>query len=74
MIKLVTKCENCIHRNVCRNCDQPKYFADRLSKNNYGNGSNDDYDFVTMSEHYHVNIDISCEDYKQNVPKPRKAF
>ena len=74
MIKIITKCENCIHHNVCRNSDQPKYFADRLSKTNYGKGSNDDYDFGIMSDHYCIDIDISCKDYRENIPNQRKAF
>lgn len=74
MIKLNTKCDDCIHSKVCINKNQAKYFANRLSKINYGDGPNDDYDFDTMSDHYHVNIDISCRDYEKSVPKPRKAF
>lgn len=70
-VNLKTKCEECTHAKVCRNKNQAKYFANKLKETNYGDGPNDDYDYDTMSEHYHVNIDIYCKDFEKVKPVPR---
>lgn len=70
-VNLKTKCEDCVHNHVCRNHNQAKYFADKLKETNYGDGPNDDYDYDIMSKHYHVDIDISCKDFRKSVPVPR---
>lgn len=73
-VNLKTDCKDCIHEKVCKNHNQTKYFADRLQRINYGDGPNDDYSWDTMSDHYHVNIDISCKDFEQAKPVPRTSF
>ena len=65
MINLKTNCEECIHVKICKNKNNAKNFCERLSDLTYGSGPNDDYDWNTMSDHYNVNIDISCPDFKK---------
>lgn len=74
MIKLNTRCKYCVHSEVCKNINKPKYFADHLSEVNYGDGPNDDYDFGTMSEAFNVDIDISCKNYKKIIPESRTVL
>ena len=63
-VNLKTNCNNCIHANVCKNRGQAAIFEKKLKSINYGDGPiSADYDFGTMSNYYHVNIDISCNDY-----------
>lgn len=73
-VNLKTKCEDCTHKIICRNRNEAKHFADKLKHTNYGDGPNDDYDYSTMSDHYRVNIDISCKDFEQAKPVPRTGF
>lgn len=70
-VNLKTKCEECVHKKVCRNTGMAKLFSDKLKQTNYGDGPNDDYDYGIMSDHYHVNIDISCKDFERAKPVPR---
>lgn len=60
MIKVKTDCNDCIHAKVCGHKGNVKMFYDRFKNENFGKGPNDDYDWVTMSEVYSVNIDIYC--------------
>lgn len=66
MIKLATKCEECLHEKVCKNKNNAKYAMNKLTSAIYGTGPNDDYDWKTMMEHMHVNITFSCPDFNRN--------
>ena len=70
-VNLKTDCEKCTHKKVCKNHSAALTFANKLKEINYGLGPNDDYSYDTMSDHYHVNIDISCKDFEQVKPVPR---
>lgn len=70
-INLKQDCKDCVHEKVCRNIGRPEAFKKRIESMNYGNGPNDDYDFGTMSDHYHVKIDVSCKDFEKNIARPR---
>ena len=65
MIKLKTDCTKCIHAKVCKNKNNVKIFYERLCDLTYGSGPNDDYDWNIMSDHYRVNVDISCPDFEK---------
>lgn len=67
MIKVKTDCSKCIHEHVCKNKNNPKWIGDKLANTQFGNGPNDDYDWDTMVESYHVNIDISCSDFSRGM-------
>ena len=71
MITLKTDCNTCIHKDICRYKDNAKYDMNKLRDMNYGEGSNDDYDWETMSNSHHVNIDISCKDFEKIRPVVR---
>lgn len=71
MINLKTNCEECMHNKVCRNKNHAKYLCERLSDLTFGEGPNDDCDWNTISEHYHINIDISCKDFEKIRPVAR---
>ena len=70
-VNLKTNCKDCIHEKVCKNHGIAESFSKRLSDLNYGCGPNDDYDWGTMSDHYHVKIDISCSDFEKRIPIKR---
>ena len=63
-VNLKTNCEHCIHEKVCRNIGRPEAFKKRIENTNYGSGPNDDYGLDTMSDRYHIAIDISCNDFE----------
>lgn len=72
MINLKTDCEKCIHKEVCKNKNNAKMFSEKLSNLNFGDGPNDDYDWNIMSNCYHVRIDISCPDFREDQGNIRK--
>lgn len=63
MIKLETKCGDCIHYNVCKHKNNAQYAMDKLKKTTYGKGPNDDYAWDIMMENQHVDITFSCPDF-----------
>ena len=67
-VNLKTNCKDCIHEKVCKNRGIAESFNKRLSELTYGCGPNDDYDWNTMSDCYHVKIDISCSDFERIIP------
>ena len=67
-INLKTDCEKCIHKNVCRHRNNAKHMRDKLMSLTYGNGPNDDYDWNTMSDVEHVEIDFSCPAFETAEP------
>ena len=73
-VNVKTNCKNCVHEKVCRNNGRPESFKRRMENTNYGKGPNDDYGLDTMSDSYHISIDISCNDFEKSVPVPRGAF
>lgn len=66
MISLKTNCEECTHKNVCRNKNNAKNDMDRLASMTYGTGSNDDYSWAIMMESRHVDIIFSCHDFMKS--------
>lgn len=64
MIKLVTDCDACIHKTICKYKDNAKADMNKLKNMNYGTGLNDDYDWETISDSRHVNVTFACSDYK----------
>ena len=72
-VNLKTNCKNCVHEKVCKNHGRAEWFNERMCDLTYGAGPNDDCDWKTMSDHYRVQIDISCMDFEKRVPTPRKA-
>lgn len=70
-VNLKTKCEECVHEKVCRNIGRPKIFKKCIENTQYGRGPNDDYGLDTMSDSYHISIDISCNDFEM-VMLPRR--
>lgn len=60
MIKLATECRECLHRNVCRNKDNPKRVMEKLIGSEYEKG----HDWDHMTEVMHVNVTFSCPDYE----------
>lgn len=66
MIKLKNKCDECIHVKVCRNKDNAQIAMEKLKNTQYGDGPNDDYDWDTMMESRHVNIEFSCSDFMKD--------
>ena len=70
-VNLKTNCKNCVHEKVCRNNGRPESFKRRIENTNYGKGPNDDYGLDTMSNSYHISIDISCKDFEM-VMLPRR--
>lgn len=71
MINLKTNCEECIHNKVCRNKNRAKCLCERLSDLTFGEGLMMINDWDTRSEHYHINIDISCKDFEKIRPVAR---
>lgn len=67
MIKLSTKCEDCIHEKVCRNKGKAESAMRKLSNMRYGTGSNDDYDWTTIMQSDRVDITFSCPDFEKPV-------
>ena len=43
MIRLVTDCNTCIHKEVCKHKDNAKSDMEKLKNMIYGEGPNDDY-------------------------------
>lgn len=63
MVINMTRCEECIHKQICKNKNQPNIFKEKVESSMYGKGPNDDYDIGIMSEHYDINIQIRCKNY-----------
>lgn len=75
MVTVKTDCNHCIHRNVCRNEGKVDSYAKKLRNTNFGKGPNDDYDWNTISESDHIDIEFSCKDYSKDAsvrPRPPK--
>lgn len=70
-IKLLTKCDECIHGKVCSRRCEPNYYLNKISKTMYGDGPNDDYALKDMVKSHRININISCEDFEKQQAKPR---
>ena len=64
MITLKTDCNKCIHKDICRYINNAKGDMIKLKNMNYGEGPNGDYDWETISNSQHVNIEFSCPDYR----------
>ena len=64
MIRLVTDCNTCMHKEVCKHKDNAKSDMEKLKNMIYGEGPNDDYTWDTISSSRHVNITFSCPDYR----------
>lgn len=67
MIKLTTDCAKCIHAAMCKHYNNAKNAMEKLKNMTYGDGPNDDYDWATMMDVYHVNISFSCPDFRPEV-------
>ena len=63
MIKLETKCEDCIMNKTCTYKNNALYAMNKLKSMNYGTGSNDDYSWDIMMEVEHVTITFSCRHF-----------
>ena len=64
MIELLTKCEDCIHKKVCKNVNNPKNAMNKLKNLEYSDHPNQDYDWDTMMNYYGVTIRFSCGDFR----------
>ena len=64
MIRLVTDCNTCIHKDICRYINNSKADMIKLKNMNYGEEPNNDYNWETISNSHHVNITFSCPDYR----------
>ena len=42
MLKLLTDCNECIHKRTCKYYDHPKQAMEKLKNTTYGDGPNDD--------------------------------
>lgn len=62
-IKLATNCDRRIYNRVCKHKGNAANDMNKLRNMTYGEGPNDDYSWVTMSEHRHVDITFSCPDF-----------
>lgn len=69
MLKLLTDCNECIHKRTCKYYDHPKQAMEKLKNTTYGDGPNDDYGWDIMMEH--VDVSFSCPDYQKQKPIPR---
>lgn len=69
MIRVPKDCDQCSHKTTCWKFGQLSTYRNALRKAPYK-----DYDFETLSDHYGFAVDISCKDFEQRVPRPRKAF
>lgn len=65
MLKLLTDCDKCMYKRVCKYYGHPKQAMEKLKNTTYGDGPNDDYGWDTMMEHEHVDISFSCPDYPE---------
>ena len=65
MIKLETKCEDCIMNATCKYKDHALHNMNRLKDTTYGDGpnDNDDLSWDTMMELQHVTITFSCRHF-----------
>lgn len=77
MINLKTLCNECAHKNVCRNVDYPETYTNRLTNCNM-DYIEDTYDgdatFFAAADRFDLTVDISCNNFEKVVPTPRKAF
>ena len=63
MIKLETKCEDCIMNGTCKYKNNALYAMNKLKSMDYGIGPNDDYDWDIMMEHLAVDVTFSCRHF-----------
>lgn len=71
MLKLLTDCNKCIHKRMCKHYDHPKQVMEKLKSTTYGEGPNDDYGLDVMTDHEHVIVSYSCPDYQEQRPTPK---
>ena len=64
MIRLRNDCKDCVHAEMCRWKDNARIAMEKLKNMQYGKGPNDDYDWDTIMQSQHVNIEFSCPDFK----------
>ena len=67
MITVKENCNDCVHKDVCKNKGVPDMFSRKISETMFGYGPNDDYGIEYMSDHYCIGIDISCKNFRQDV-------
>lgn len=68
-IKLATKCDRCIHADVCRNNGQAELLAKYIQNMKYSDNIEHFDDTVNgVSEEKHIQITISCMDYHYDGP------
>lgn len=67
MIELKTKCEECIHKKVCKNVGNAKRDMEKLKNMTYSNHPNMDYPWEIIMDSRNVHITFSCDDFhKEN--------
>lgn len=66
MFTLLTDCNKCVHKDICKYKDNAKSAMERLKGMRYGKGSNNDYDWDTVMQNQHVSISFSCPDFSRN--------
>ena len=64
MIRLVTDCNTCMHKDICRYINNAKVDMNKLKDMHYRTDSNDYYSWNTISNLHNVNITFSCPDYR----------
>ena len=63
MIELKTKCDECIHKNVCKYENRAKDAMEKLKSTKYGEHEGRDYNWETMSNSEDFVISFSCLDF-----------
>lgn len=63
MIELKTKCEECIHKKVCKNVGNAKRDMEKLKNMTYSNHPNMDYSWETIMDSRNVHITFFCDDF-----------
>ena len=48
MLKLLTDCDKCMYKRVCKYYGHPKQAMEKLKNTTYGDGPNDDYGWDTI--------------------------
>lgn len=71
MLKLLTDCDKCIHKQMCKYYGNAKNAMEKLKNTTYGDGPNDDYGWDIMMEQELVNVSFSCPDYQEQKPTPK---
>ena len=63
MIELKTKCEDCIHKKVCKNIGNTRYAMEKLKNMIYSNQINIDYSWEVIMKNENIHISFSCDDF-----------